>query len=74
MDNVIPFHQGQELYQASVGEPRTFIDRHQMTHNDFNMNRDLLSPLREFLIEAQIDTSASQTTVVPTFSTQSLEI
>ena len=56
MDNVIPFHHGQELYQASVGEPKTFIDRHQMTHNDFNMNRDLLSPLQQFLIESQIDT------------------
>ena len=56
MDEVIPFHHGQELFEAAVGEPKTFIDRHQMTHNDFNMNRDLLSPLQQFLIESQIDT------------------
>jgi len=50
LDNVIPFHHGQALANAAVGTPKTFIDRPHMTHNDFNMNRDLLSPLQQFLI------------------------
>lgn len=56
MDEVIPFHHGQELFEASVGQPKVFIDRIRMTHNDFNLNRDLLSPLQQFFNQALIDT------------------
>ncbi len=44
-DEVIPFSHGQELSQASIGKPVVFVDRPNMTHNDFLINRDLLSPL-----------------------------
>ena len=51
----------------------TFIDRPQMTHNDFNIARDLLRPLQEFLLQANIDTSNMNGQNVPTFKTPDLD-
>lgn len=45
-----------------------------MTHNDFNINRDLLRPLQEFLNTANIDTSTQAGQRVPEFSTLDLNM
>ena len=55
-DEVIPFHHGQELNEAAIGEPKVFIERPHMTHNDYNLNRDLLRPLKDFLTRSGIET------------------
>ena len=48
-DEVIPFAHGETLYENSVGQPKVFHHPRDMTHNDFDMNRDLLRPLRQFI-------------------------
>ena len=43
-----------------------------MSHNDYNLNRDLLRPLQEFLQTVGFETQAIDGSQVPDFKTLSL--
>ena len=72
-DEVIPFHHGQELNEAAIGEPKVFIERPHMTHNDYNLNRDLLRPLKDFFTRSGIETDLENGRKCPTFQAQDLD-
>ena len=72
-DEVIPFHHGQELNDAAIGEPKVFIDRPHMTHNDYNLSRDLLRPLKDFFMRSSIEMNVGNGRACPTFQTQGLD-
>ena len=44
-DEVIPYNHGEALNREAVGEPKMFIHPRDMTHNIYDLNRDLLRPL-----------------------------
>ena len=45
-DEVIPYNHGETLFEQSVGQPKKLHHPRDMTHNDYDLNRDLLRPLR----------------------------
>ena len=53
---MIPFAHGEALRDASQGQPVIFVDRPQMTHNEYNLNADVCRPLAEFFRLANINT------------------
>ena len=79
-DNVVPFEHGlglfnalQERYQRENKLNKImFVRRANMTHNDFDIDEDLLDPLQDFLNYQQINTQVTESTPAPVF--RSIEI
>ena len=60
LDDVIRYHHGLELYEASTGEPKRLINPQHMDHNTFNLVTDILRPIAEFMRESGIDVEPNE--------------
>lgn len=55
-DTLIPFSHSQNLHMQ-CGGPSKLIMPKKMTHNEFDMIKDLFEPMRQFFVESNILTS-----------------
>ena len=55
-DQLIPYSHSQALHELCGGPSKLIMPR-KMTHNEFDMQRDLFEPIKQFLVESNIVTS-----------------
>lgn len=65
-DNVIPESHAIELHQ-NCGAPSKLIMPAGMTHNEWDMQKDIIKPMEQFFMESNVVTTVTESTTISKF-------
>ena len=66
-DTVIPYEHSVELYQKCISQRKKILLPETMTHNDFDLDDDLIEPVSKFLVENNLHTTVPGQEIDPAF-------